>query len=54
MELQYPRRIALARTPTPLQYLERASARWGGGHRLWVKRDDLTGCTLSGNKVRKL
>ena len=54
MELHYPRRIDLARTPTPLQYLERATARWGCGHRLWVKRDDLTGCTLSGNKVRKL
>jgi D-cysteine desulfhydrase len=52
--LEYPRKIELARTPTPLQYLERASARWGRGHRLWVKRDDLTGCTLSGNKVRKL
>ncbi|RLQ20418.1 pyridoxal-phosphate dependent enzyme [Seongchinamella sediminis] len=44
----------LARTPTPLQPLHRASARWGGGHRLWIKRDDLTGCALSGNKVRKL
>jgi D-cysteine desulfhydrase len=54
MDLQYPRKIDLARTPTPLQYLERASVKWGGGHRLWVKRDDLTGCTLSGNKVRKL
>jgi D-cysteine desulfhydrase len=54
MGIDYPRRIGLARTPTPLQYLERASARWGRGHRLWVKRDDLTGCTLSGNKVRKL
>ncbi len=54
MPLVYPRRIDLARTPTPLQYLERASAKWGCGHRLWVKRDDLTGCTLSGNKVRKL
>ena len=54
MELSYPRRIDLARVPTPLQYLERASKQWGGGHRLWVKRDDLTGCTLSGNKVRKL
>lgn len=52
--LHYPRKIDLARTPTPLQYLDRASARWGGGHRLWIKRDDLTGCTLSGNKVRKL
>lgn len=54
MSLDYPRRIKLAQTPTPLQYLERASERWGCGHRLWVKRDDLTGCTLSGNKVRKL
>jgi len=54
MALVYPRKTDLAQTPTPLQYLERASLRWGGGHRLWVKRDDLTGCTLSGNKVRKL
>jgi D-cysteine desulfhydrase len=54
MALNYPRRIQLASLPTPLQYLERASQEWGGGHRLWVKRDDLTGCTLSGNKVRKL
>ena len=22
--------------------------------RIWVKRDDLTGCALSGNKIRKL
>ena len=54
MKLSYPRRISLARTPTPLQALDRATARWGNGHRLWIKRDDLTGCTLSGNKVRKL
>jgi D-cysteine desulfhydrase len=54
MTLVYPRKIDLAQTPTPLQYLERASSKWGHGHRLWVKRDDLTGCTLSGNKVRKL
>jgi len=54
MPLSYPRRLSLARTPTPLQYLERASALWGKGKRLWVKRDDLTGSTLSGNKVRKL
>lgn len=52
--ISYPRRVALAQTPTPLQFLQRASAKWGRGHRLWVKRDDLTGCTLSGNKVRKL
>ncbi|MFK7975841.1 MAG: 1-aminocyclopropane-1-carboxylate deaminase/D-cysteine desulfhydrase [Halioglobus sp.] len=54
MALVYPRKIDLAQTPTPLQFLERASSRWGNGHRLWVKRDDLTGCLLSGNKVRKL
>ena len=54
MTLVYPRKIDLASTPTPLQYLERASTKWGCGHRLWVKRDDLTGSTLSGNKVRKL
>ena len=52
--LSYPRRNDLARTPTPLRLLQRASDRWGRGHRLWAKRDDLTGCTLSGNKVRKL
>jgi D-cysteine desulfhydrase len=52
--LSYPRKNDLARIPTPLQYLPRASEQWGRGHRLWVKRDDLTGCTLSGNKVRKL
>lgn len=54
MALVYPRKTDLAQTPTPLQYLERASEAWGRGHRLWLKRDDLTGCTLSGNKVRKL
>jgi D-cysteine desulfhydrase len=54
MGLQYPRKIDLACTPTPLQYLSRASEKWGRGHRLWLKRDDLTGSTLSGNKVRKL
>jgi D-cysteine desulfhydrase len=54
MALVYPRKIDLAHTPTPLQFLERASKKWGCGHRLWVKRDDLTGCALSGNKVRKL
>lgn len=52
--LTFPPRVELARRPTPLQYLARATQRWGRGHRLWVKRDDLTGCLLSGNKVRKL
>ncbi|MBA6412343.1 D-cysteine desulfhydrase family protein [Parahaliea sp. F7430] len=54
MALQYPRRVDLARLPTPLQFLPRATEKWGQGQRLWVKRDDLSGCLLSGNKVRKL
>ncbi len=48
-----PTRIHLARLPTPLERLDRLSAAWGGPT-LWVKRDDLTGFGLSGNKVRKL
>ncbi len=52
--IELPPRVELARRPTPLQFLARASERWGQGHRLWVKRDDLSGCLLSGNKVRKL
>ena len=54
MTLAYPRKVDLACTPTPLQLMQRASKEWGRGHRLWVKRDDLTGSLLSGNKVRKL
>jgi D-cysteine desulfhydrase len=46
-------KIALANLPTPLQPLDRLTEKWGGP-RLWVKRDDLTGFGLSGNKVRKL
>ena len=52
--LLYPPRIALARLPTPLQKLDRISARHGGGHRIWIKRDDLTDAAISGNKLRKL
>lgn len=47
-----PRRVALARTGTPLEPLERTSAALGV--ELWIKRDDLTGSDLTGNKVRKL
>lgn len=52
--IEYPPRLELARLPTPLHLLPRASARWGGGKRIWIKRDDLTGSALTGNKVRKL
>ena len=49
----YPDRVRLAHTPTPMLLLERLSGELGGP-RIWVKRDDLTGFGLSGNKVRKL
>jgi D-cysteine desulfhydrase len=48
-----PSRIALANLPTPLEKAERLTASWGGPT-IWIKRDDLTGFGLSGNKVRKL
>ena len=51
--LNYPDRLALAQLPTPLQPLDRLSAQFSGP-RIWVKRDDLTDCALSGNKIRKL
>lgn len=51
-ELDFPPSIDLARLPTPLEPLERLSERLG--LQLICKRDDLTGTTLTGNKVRKL
>lgn len=50
--LPYPPRIQLAHLPTPLQRMDKLSAKLGV--ELWVKRDDMTGAELSGNKVRKL
>ena len=50
--LAYPDRIPIARLPTPLERLERTSQRLGV--EVLVKRDDLTGAELSGNKIRKL
>lgn len=44
-----PRRIALAQLPTPVVKLERVAP-----VPIWMKRDDLTGLEVSGNKVRKL
>ena len=48
----YPPQINLARLPTPLHPLARLSANLGV--ELFMKRDDLTGSALSGNKIRKL
>lgn len=45
-------RIRLATLPTPVHLLEGTSA--AQGREVWIKRDDLTGLALGGNKVRKL
>jgi D-cysteine desulfhydrase family pyridoxal phosphate-dependent enzyme len=44
----------LATLPTPLEPLDRLAAAIGTSARLLVKRDDLTGLALGGNKARKL
>jgi D-cysteine desulfhydrase family pyridoxal phosphate-dependent enzyme len=46
-------RASLGHFPTPLEPLERLSARLGGPP-LLIKRDDCTGLALGGNKTRKL
>ncbi len=46
------RHPSIAHAPTPLYRLDRLSDRWGGD--IWIKRDDLTGSGMTGNKVRKL
>ncbi len=51
--MKQPDRLRLAALPTPLVKLERLARELGGAD-LWIKRDDLTGLELSGNKVRKL
>jgi len=43
-----PSKVPLAQNPTPLQVIKFE------GKNFFIKRDDLTGCELSGNKVRKL
>jgi D-cysteine desulfhydrase len=48
----YPSRLELAQTPTRLEFLRRISKDLGVS--FYVKRDDLTGIELSGNKIRKL
>lgn len=50
--IPYPPRVPLAHTPTPLDQMRRLGADLGV--ELYMKRDDLTGSALTGNKVRKL
>ena len=45
-------RVTLGLFPTPIQRLENVSRRFGAN--VYLKRDDLTGLGLGGNKVRKL
>jgi len=47
-------RAQLATLPTPLAAMDRLAATIGSPARLLVKRDDLTGLALGGNKARKL
>ncbi|MGH2537658.1 MAG: pyridoxal-phosphate dependent enzyme, partial [Candidatus Promineifilaceae bacterium] len=53
MKPRYPDRVPLAHLPTPIQTLGRLSKQLGGPE-LLIKRDDLTGLALGGNKARKL
>lgn len=52
-DIIFPPQLSLAQTPTPLQPLRRLQERVGGPL-IWLKRDDLTDCALTGNKLRKL
>ena len=52
MKFEFPERLHLANLPTPMESLRGLSAKLG--REVYVKRDDLTGCATSGNKIRKL
>lgn len=46
------RKTPLGHYPTPIQYLPRLSEETGC--EIYLKRDDITECAMSGNKIRKL
>ena len=50
--VQFPQKLSLGIFPTPVQYLNNLSEMFQTN--LYVKRDDMTGVALGGNKVRKL
>src|SRR5215467_2473776 len=57
MSLQSQARVSLAVLPTPIVEAHRLRAALGGAARcprIFIKRDDLTGLALGGNKARKL
>lgn len=47
-----PRKLSLGIYPTPLYRLDNLSRMFGAN--IWIKRDDMCGVALGGNKVRKL
>lgn len=51
--MNYPPSVSLALLPTRIEMLSRLSSQVGG-LKLFIKRDDETGCLTSGNKIRKL
>lgn len=51
--MKVPSKIKLTHLPTPVESLPRLTAEFGGPS-IFVKRDDLTGLALGGNKTRKL
>lgn len=53
MKLKLPEKIELARTPTPIERLEN-HLHGIEDYDIFIKRDDLTGSILQGNKIRKL
>jgi len=53
MKINLPPRFSLAQLPTPLEALPLSPAP-ESGIEIFIKRDDLTGSVLSGNKIRKL
>ena len=54
MQITYPPKLSLARLPTPLEFAGRITKQTGDKNPLYLKRDDLSGMGVSGNKIRKL
>lgn len=50
---RFPKSLDLAIKPTPIERLK-DFPEFPKGYEIFIKRDDLTGCFLSGNKIRKL
>lgn len=53
MNFKLPARKKIALLPTPIEKPIHLGSQFPP-HQIFVKRDDLTGCTLTGNKIRKL